>query len=325
MARIVPYPDKPYFIQSRSSALVLDVDRASKEPGARVLQWECHKGSNQQWYFEAVAEDVYNIRNANSGLYLQFGDGPDNVGKLIQAAKNGRDSQRFALTPGILGGVVLRSERGKAIEVPGTDTNKGTQLRAWDASGELNQSFYLCTSIPTRLRLIEVQCFLPSSGIYTAANTTAGDVSTLGGAGLGVLGAGLAIAGVATGGVALAVVGASVGVAGAGALLAGWIDGAAGGEDDLYIEVDGKRIWPVGKKHDYIKKGQSLKLNLKLSDNWSSSSTLQLWEHDTISSDDELTKKITLDPVRAMWNSEFTVVTGNDSEGSLYGLTFIFT
>jgi hypothetical protein len=41
--------DKGVFIKSRSSGLVVDVAEASREDGARVIQWSYHGEKNQLW------------------------------------------------------------------------------------------------------------------------------------------------------------------------------------------------------------------------------------------------------------------------------------
>jgi len=222
----------------------------------------------------------------------------------------------------MLGGALIRANN-KAIDLRGK-RDRGVQPIAWDPGETLNQSFYLCSEIPKRLQLIELQCIQPAIGIWGGANDVAGAIATLGGAGVGVIGAGTAIAGVATGGIAIAVVGATLGVAGAGTLLASFVDGLASGEDDLYIEVNGKKIWPGGKSQG-VDKRELVRLNKTLSNNWSSSDTIQLCEYDTISSDDELTDKLNIDPLKSMWDSEFTVIAGSNSEGSIYALTFLLS
>ena len=55
--------------------------------------------------------------------------------------------------------------------------------------------------------------------------------------------------------------------------------------DELYIKVDGQKIWPGGKYQD-IKRGQNIDLNV--AKNFTKEAQVVLWEYDTIGSDDNL-------------------------------------
>jgi hypothetical protein len=41
-------------MKSVPSGLCVDVNGGSTADGARLLQWSCHSGTNQQWRFTAV-------------------------------------------------------------------------------------------------------------------------------------------------------------------------------------------------------------------------------------------------------------------------------
>jgi hypothetical protein len=55
--------------------------------------------------------------------------------------------------------------------------------------------------------------------------------------------------------------------------------------DELYITVNGEKVWPSGKYED-IKSGE--KKDLNLTKNFTTEAKVVLWEYDTVSSDDKL-------------------------------------
>lgn len=55
--------------------------------------------------------------------------------------------------------------------------------------------------------------------------------------------------------------------------------------DELYINVEGKKVWPV-KKYQEIKSGETIPLNITT--NFNNETNVVLWEYDTIGSDDFL-------------------------------------
>jgi hypothetical protein len=96
-----------------------------------------------------------------------------------------------------------------------------------------------------------------------------------------------------------------------------FIEKLTGTEDDLFINLDGVKIWPNdGKKHGYIKTGKELELNILLSENWTNSQTLALYDHDMISNHDKILE-LTLDPVHNLWGTTFTLTIENDGCYSL--------
>lgn len=184
-----------------------------------------------------------------------------------------------------------------------------------------------------QLRLLRAQCVQTASGIWQTGNNVAGAISTVVGAGVGIYGAGSALTGAAaaavgftaaTGGVGLAVFGAAVGMAGAATLFSGLVDGLVGDEDDLYITVNRRKVWP--RSHcQGVYKGSVVNLNLLLSDRWSSSDRVQLWDHDYVSGDDPLTGAIKVDPATTPRNVVHTVAEGSNDGGSLYLLDFLLS
>ena len=103
--RLVPVPGLNNYwitrIQSVSSGMILDVEHASNDNHARVLQWPDNAGRNQEWEFALVANggDVnegflplpigpktafFKIRNRNSGKVLDVPAASADANTLIQ-------------------------------------------------------------------------------------------------------------------------------------------------------------------------------------------------------------------------------------------------
>ncbi|MFI9238073.1 RICIN domain-containing protein [Streptomyces sp. NPDC053079] len=57
-------------IVARHSGKCLDVQGFSKNDGAPVIQWPCHGGANQKWYFQRRADNFWEIRSVDSDKCL---------------------------------------------------------------------------------------------------------------------------------------------------------------------------------------------------------------------------------------------------------------
>jgi hypothetical protein len=94
--------DSPnYAVINYNSVMCLDVAGVSTANGAKVHQWTCHNGANQQWSvagpgggFPVPGNQRYQIRNRHSG---------------------------------------------KCLEVAGASTSRGATVRQWTCNGGLNQ------------------------------------------------------------------------------------------------------------------------------------------------------------------------------------------
>ena len=69
----------------------LDVAGGDRDTGARVIAWDCHGGSNQQWRWE---RDRLVSRSSHLCLDV-FKDGSANGTPLILWQCHGGDNQRF--------------------------------------------------------------------------------------------------------------------------------------------------------------------------------------------------------------------------------------
>lgn len=157
------------------------------------------------------------------------------------------------------------------------------------------------------LTIVSVKCIKPSSGIDGTALSIFGAIG-------GAIGGAAAVAGATvTGGLLIGATGvAAVGGASAGVTLINGLDHFFAGADDLYIKVNGSKVWPSGKYKD-INSQQTKDVEYSLPLN--SQVTIQLWEYDTISSDD-LLGYLTLGSDHQSGN--FTYLVQNRDEGSIY-------
>ena len=157
------------------------------------------------------------------------------------------------------------------------------------------------------LSIVSVKCIKPSSGIDGIAQSIFGAIGA-------AIGGAAAVAGATvTGGLLIGATGvAAVGGASAGVTLINGLDHFFAGADELYIKVNGSKIWPSGKYKDInSQQTKDVGYNLPLE----RTVTIQLWEYDTISSDD-LLGYLTLGSDHQTGN--FTYLVHNPNEGSIY-------
>ncbi|MEV5240585.1 RICIN domain-containing protein [Streptomyces cinnamoneus] len=66
-------------IVARHSGKCLDVQGFGKNDGTPVIQWPCHGGSNQKWYFHRRADNFWEIRSVDSDKCLDAANGDNPV------------------------------------------------------------------------------------------------------------------------------------------------------------------------------------------------------------------------------------------------------
>lgn len=157
------------------------------------------------------------------------------------------------------------------------------------------------------LTIVSVKCIKPSSGIDSIAQSIFG---IIGGA---ISGTATFVAGAVSGGLLIAATGvAAAGGASAGVAVINGLDHFFAGTDELYIKVNGSRVWPSGKYKDINSQqtkevGHTLPLGGKV--------TIQLWEYDVVSADDLLGY---LELGGDHQTGSFTYLVQNRDEGSIY-------
>lgn len=162
-----------------------------------------------------------------------------------------------------------------------------------------------------KLRIDSVKCVKPSSGIDDVAR---GIFGTIGGiiGGVAYTPAVGASGGILIGGTGLAVAaGASTGVA--------TIEGLAhvfGGSDDLYITVNGTKVWPAGK---YVDIDSQQQISVGLEYTLDHEITIGLREYDTMSADDDMGYH-KVDPRHLPGTVQYLIE--HKGEGSLYEINY---
>lgn len=126
------------------SGLCMDVSGWSTASGAKVQQWACHDGRNQQFDLVSVGS-YFQLRNVNSGLCVNIqGASTANGAKTIQYACGAGPNDQFSLQRDSSGAYYLLARHsGKCLDVSGWSTSNGTQLQQWDCHYRDNQKFAL--------------------------------------------------------------------------------------------------------------------------------------------------------------------------------------
>jgi hypothetical protein len=323
MTEFVPDPHVPYVIRSRSSALVLDIEGADESEGARVIQWPYHGGKNQRWRFKPAEGGYYRIIS-DLGRHLETTDDDLLVAGLRNDADH-RHPQLFRLETSAAGTQVV-GRNGMVLDVPDLSVVAGRQLQVFPDHGGKNQLFDLRPEVIQRLTLTKLVCISPSSGIPLGGTNWYGKtLVNLGSTAVGVGGTLMVAAGIGTGGVAVLVVGGVVLTVAVTAALVSAIDSWAGFPDQLYIKVNEQKIFPLAADYRAVERGEEVPLNLVLSRDWTANDTVQFFEKDTVTGDDELIPLMRVDPSKFASGTPFLVITGLPRQGSVYGLEFLFT
>jgi hypothetical protein len=85
---------------ARNSGKCLDVSTASTADAARVVQWTCTGGRNQQWEVQDAGGDYLRLVARHSGKCLDVPSSSLVDGtRLQQYACNGGQNQQFAWNP----------------------------------------------------------------------------------------------------------------------------------------------------------------------------------------------------------------------------------
>ena len=129
-------------VTARHSEKIIDIAAASRDPGARLQQWQVVANQpNQRFRFERLNDGFHLIRVMHTNLVLDVDRGLSDSGAVIvQWPWHGGDNQRFALDDGGDGFFRIRAKHsGKVLDVSGASKNKGAAIFQWDATGGTNQ------------------------------------------------------------------------------------------------------------------------------------------------------------------------------------------
>jgi hypothetical protein len=89
------------FVQlvAQNSGRCLDVSGGATADGARVLQWACHSGTNQQWQLQAAGDGYVRVVARHSGGCLDVsGSSTADGARLRHWACHGGANQQWRLS-----------------------------------------------------------------------------------------------------------------------------------------------------------------------------------------------------------------------------------
>jgi hypothetical protein len=139
------YPNEFYRIVAKHSSKCLDIEGASSEAGARLTQWTCHDGQNQQFRFTPTENGAYFIFSRQSSLALDVQGGlHDNYTQIIQWRFHGDRNQQFELRETGDGYYrIVARHSGKNFDVEGISTEDGKRIIQWEPLPQDNELFRL--------------------------------------------------------------------------------------------------------------------------------------------------------------------------------------
>jgi hypothetical protein len=136
-----------YELVSVNSGKCLDVTDWSTANGARIQQWTCHGGGNQQWQLQSAPDGYTIIQSVFSAKVLDVTDWRLDDGAPIQQwDAHGGANQQWLLQPIGDGSYVVTSRySGKALDVTDWSAADGAQIQQWALHGGANQRWLLRT------------------------------------------------------------------------------------------------------------------------------------------------------------------------------------
>lgn len=131
----------PFEIESKlSSNRVLDIDRGSQDNGANVQIWQPQNTNQERFIFEPITNDVFKIKNLNSGKVLTV----EENGNVVQYEYMGKDNQQWQVIERGENYYSFKSkENGKCLDIDNASTANGTNVKVWDDNGNDAQKFKL--------------------------------------------------------------------------------------------------------------------------------------------------------------------------------------
>lgn len=132
-----------YTIVCRQSGKNLDVNGASINDGAKIIQWQSNGGANQQWQFSSLGNGYFTIINANSTKAI----GVENASaapaaQIVQSSYTGAESQQWSIRDAGFGYYQIRNRNtGQSLDVNGGSVSDGADIIQWLWSGARNQQW----------------------------------------------------------------------------------------------------------------------------------------------------------------------------------------
>lgn len=118
---------------------VLDVSNASKATDAKLQVWSWNDSFAQKWQLSKLDDGSYTIRCANSGLYLA----DDGSARVKHFSSTDDASARWLVSIGNGGLTFLNTSTGKALDLSGANTSRGTAVATYEANETSAQAWVL--------------------------------------------------------------------------------------------------------------------------------------------------------------------------------------
>jgi hypothetical protein len=134
-----------YQLIAAHSGKAIDIEQASTQAGAAVIQWAPNGGQNQHFQFIPTGDGYYQIAARHSNLLLDlFESNPNNGATIVQWTTNGGTNQQWQVIDRGSGQVSLINRlSGRALDVWEASTADGARISQWDSHGGTNQRFQL--------------------------------------------------------------------------------------------------------------------------------------------------------------------------------------
>jgi len=134
-----------YEVVARHSGKCMDVSDVSPTDGARLQQWSCHGGANQQWRIEPAAGGFFRLVAQHSGKCLDVTDWSIEDGvQLQQWACTDGENQQWTLQAAADGYVsVISRHSDRVLDVNGASQEDGAALVQNSLHGGANQQWLL--------------------------------------------------------------------------------------------------------------------------------------------------------------------------------------
>ncbi|MFE5403007.1 RICIN domain-containing protein [Streptomyces sp. NPDC056580] len=139
--------DNVYYIKNQHSGKCMTVHGASTAKGARIDQYRCISGAQNQWWvvYKLHSNGLVRVTGYQSGKCLSILGGSKRKGApLVQWTCNGAGDQLFVGHLAFGGKTAIKSYRsGKCLDVQGASTGNNAPIIQWSCNGGTNQKWYL--------------------------------------------------------------------------------------------------------------------------------------------------------------------------------------
>ena len=127
-----------YYMQNRTSGLVIDDSGGSTSAGAQMGQWTKANSSNLKWKLVASDSGYYYIQNQTSGLYLDGYGTTSNGSAVHQWSYSGSANQQWQLVASDSGNYYIQNRATGMYLDGGGATANGADLKQWSYASSYN-------------------------------------------------------------------------------------------------------------------------------------------------------------------------------------------